>query len=672
MARDARSKVKVKVKVEVEVEVKDRLVSPKRSNRDPAPSTPQHAAHRYHTVLMIVGAVMLSLCGLLVLGIQSNPKLYEIVVAVLSFLFGGALLSLGWRGRQLGNGVQTVNISFDLIARGHLVEAEKRLDSIDAATASSLIECVATIQRGLIALRRGDAATGLKHLDHAVAVKPGLLYRASVRVQTVNALGIRAFLRAVTGDRDGARADAKALHESPEALPQSLARAALAEAICLEKEGDRYALRRHLQTHHDLLFDVTDRRERAIVRAFQRMLETTATSVYRQGAKLDMQGDDPPLVDWIAQLVPSAAPFVEAKLPQNVTNELPPPVATEDGKKAVSEARKIAGKEVQPNRTRQLGAVALWGVLVGSFIAIWRLYIDPPLAYIEDEMGHDMVAPWSLSDWLPILGATYLATLGALLGRRVWHSFRAKQETRDVVAAMNLCAQGKLDAAQQSLTPLAASQYAFVKAQAHLALAQIFERRADLSAALDHCDRGIGSLSRYVLRISASDILLPDLMAQRAFVLAAMDRYDEAEAELEALPQAYPYRSRALLRVRLVSLVRRGDLDGAARLAAETDLDLPLTARDELLADGVRVAVHPGALGAGELPRIRRELRTVTSLRPWLASVAPKALEAIERAADEVPSPSTDDRDQAAEAEARAEDEAAREEVALRRAQATS
>lgn len=161
-------------------------------------------------------------------------------------------------------------------------------------------------------------------------------------------------------------------------------------------------------------------------------------------------------------------------------------------------------------------------------------------------------------------------------------------------------------------------------------------------------------------------------MSQRAFVLAALDRYEEAEAELASLPPAYPYRSRALLRVRLLSLVRRGQLAAAAKLASETHLDLPMTARDELLADGVCAAVKPESVGAGEMPRIRRELRTVESLRPWLLTVAPAALEAIERVTDEtLPGRDDEANDRAAEAEAHAEAEAAREEVSLRRAART-
>lgn len=636
----------------------------------PSSNVPRHATHRYYTTIIAVGLALLAI------GLFGIPSMLDaesalgVTLPLTALVIGVMLSALGFVGRKSGAGVQLVNSSFDLIARGRLADAEKVLDETDKTNTTPLIKCVAIIQRGLIAMRRGDAKTGLGHLDRAIEMKAGIIYRQSVRVQTVNALGIRAFLRAVTGDREGARVDAKALRESPYALPQALARAALAEAICIEREGDRDALRKHLAEHRDLLFDVTDRRERAIVRAFQRLLETTATSVYRKVAKLDLHGDDPPLVDWVAQLVPAAAPFVEAPTSKASTNDLPVAVASEDAKKAVTNARKSAEKQSEKGPSRSKRVLVMWTLLLGVCFGLWKVLMPDEGSGGGADFDND--DRWDWDSIMLRLAAIYVVVFAALAARRIAATIRAKRQTRELYAALNLSAQGKLDDAHKALTELSASRFAFVKSQAHLALAHIAERRADLPTALDHCDKGLACLSRYVLRISASDILLPDLMSQRAFVLAAMDRHDEAEAELASLPPAYPFRSRALLRVRLVSLVRRGDLDAAAKLASETNLDLPLTARDELLADGLCAAVKPESVGAGEVPRIRRELRTVAALRPWLATVAPAALDAIERITDETAAARNDvTDDQTAETEAQAEAEAAREEASLRRAAQT-
>ncbi len=629
------------------------------------PSTiPRHATHRYHTAMLAIGGALMLIGGFGAFGaLEAEFALSYVAPAVLLGV-GATLAVLGFVGRSAGAGVQLVNTSFDLIARGHFAEAEKLLEQADKTNRSPLVQCVSALQRALIAMRRGDAQTGLVHVDRALAVKPGLWYRQAVQLQKVNGLGIRAFLRSVAGDREGTRKDAQELRASPLVLPQALARGALAEAICLEKEGDRDVLRAHLAEHHDLLFDVTDRRERAIVRAFQRMLESTATSVYRKPAKLDMHGDEPPLVDWVAQLVPSAAPFVETKKPTNVSNDLPAAVASDEAKKALTNSRKEAAKQVKPPATKRGRLLLAWALCLAAFAGLWTFVFPEPGSVPAGDHGD---SHWDWPDLIPLIGAMYGLVLAAAVGRRLWQARKARKEAEVLFGAMNLSAQGKLDAAKETLSQLAASRFAIIQAQAHLALAYIAERRADLKTALEHCDKGIACLSRYVLRISASDILLPDLMSQRAFVLAAMGRHDEADAELAELAPVYPYRSRALLRVRLVSLARRGDLEAAAKLATETNLDLPLTARDEMLANVACAVAKPETLSAGELPRIRRELQMVASLRPWLSAVAPKALTELERLSEEAPTGRDETSvDHAAELEARAEAEAARDEAALR------
>ncbi len=623
-------------------------------------NAPRHATHRYHTGL-VLGGVFLTGVGVYGMSTAASASLLSgplTAISSVGAILGATLAVLGMVGRRAGAGVIGVNTSFDLISRGRLSEAEKLLDEVERTDKTPLIRSVSAVQRGLIAMRRGDAKTGLAFLDRGIDTKARILYRSAVRVQTINARGIRAFLRAATGDRQGAREDIDAVRQSPDVLPQSLARAALAEAICIEREGDRDKLRAHLAEHRDLLLDVTDRRERAIVRAYQRMLETTATSVYRKGAKPDTNSEEPPLVDWVAQMVPGAAPFVEMNGVKEKSGDLPAAVATESAKKELENARKTAETATRKGVPLVVKTLLLWAVLIGMFAAIWQLNAPSEASY-DDMYDGDAIA-----DAADRFGQAAVGFLGAMLawifGRGAWQVMKSRRQGQELFAAMNLSAQGKLAAAKEQFEALTKSQFMLVKAQAYLALAQIAEREADLNKSLEFCDKGLACLSKYVARISAADILLPDLMSQRAFVLAAMDRHDEAEAELASLPPAYPYKSRAMLRVRLVEHSRRGDFAGAAAIAAEAGLDLPLTARDELLADGVRIAFKPESLGAGELPRIRRELRSVVSMRTWLETIAPKTLESIERASDESPVHRDDaDRERLAEEEARAEEEAA-------------
>ncbi|MRG91708.1 tetratricopeptide repeat protein [Polyangium spumosum] len=625
----------------------------------PAPKNlPRHASHRYHTVLVAVGAFLFligaaSLAQVFLLGVES-PFLLGIGPV---FAWLGALLGvLAGVGLRIGARIPIVNTSFDLINRGRLAEAEGYLDIAEQGRPHPLVVSVAAVQRGLIAMRRGDLPAAIAHIDRAIATPLGLFYRAQTRMQIVNARAIRAFLRAASGEREGARADIEAVRESPDALPQSLGRIALAESILLERSGDREALREHLVTHHELLFDSTDRRERAIVRAFQRMLEATATSVYRKGAKRDEGSEEPPLADWIAAVVPEAAPFVEASGARpDRTAELPEPEATDDAKKAVSAARKAAEKAAPVKQAPKPGRVVLlWAVLIIFSLVLWQALASAPAS------GRG-APPSGLSEAAPTLMSAFPALfLVVLVGLFARNLLENRRHTKALLRGLNLVGQGKFDEGAEVLEGLTKIRLDLNAAQAHLALATLAEQRTDLTKALEHCDRGLARLSRYAMRISASDILLPDLVSERAFLLAAMDRHAEASAELASLPPAYPYKSRALFRVRLLSLVRQGDLQGAADLVARAGLDLPLSSRDEMLVDTVRAATSPETAGAGEIPRLKRELRTYAPLRRWMETFAPGALTALERTSEETPLEAVKDEDTRAEEEALAEEEAVR------------
>jgi len=635
----------------------------------PAPTNlPRHPTYKSYTIVLVFG-VIASLTGVYALVQFARfdvPAIGLFLLGVLSLLGGAFFIALGVSGRQLGAGVQIVNTSYDLINRGRLAEAEALLDAAEREHAGGLVARVSAIQRGLVAMRRGELDRALAHLDRAIDMPFGVFQRAQTKVQAANARGIRAFVRAAKGDRKGAREDIDAVRASPEALPQGLARAALAEAILIERAGDRDVLRAHLAEHHDLLFDVTERRERAIVRAFQRLLEATATSVYRKGAKRDDERDEPALADWVAEIVPSAASFVEAGQRPTTTAEMPSANASDDAKKVVASARKQAEKQATKGKLgRGPKVLMLWAALLGLSAAVWEL-IQP--SQVEEFDAYDENVSIVQSDPTLLVGGLFIGVLGLAIAQRVRLTLAARRASRELFSALNQIAKGDLDGGAALLERLTKNRFALIASQAHLALAGLAERRSDLDKALEHCDRGLGLLSTSALRAAAADILIPELTTERAFVLAAMDRHAEAEAELATLPPTYPFKSRALFRVRLLSFARRGTegLEDAAVLVAKAGLDLPLSARDELFADIVRAAMNPETAGAGELPRIKRELRTFPELRRWMETVAPRALAALDRTAEDIPLASTHDEDEeaSAEEEALAEAEAARAEAA--------
>jgi hypothetical protein len=124
----------------------------------------------------------------------------------------------------------------------------------------------------------------------------------------------------------------------------------------------------------------------------------------------------------------------------------------------------------------------------------------------------------------------------------------------------------------------------------------------------------------------ASDILLPECIALRAFALAAVGRSDEARAEMALLGRespTYPYVSRARFRVRLAIALKKSPADVREILAAarERASEMPLTLRDETLADAIELAYGESA-GEEEIARVADDLAN-EELGAWVDALAP-------------------------------------------------
>ncbi len=635
------------------------IIGPMIAKQGPPGKTP-HQSRRLYTLYLVTGLLFLAAGAVQALGGQLIP-------AVGTLLFGLLLAYVGLLGRRAGVGVQLINSSLNLIGQGKLSEAEALLAQADKQVRVGPNQRAIAIQRAMIALRRGDVEGALRHADAAILAQPRAMNRINDRFQRDNALAIRAFLRASQGDREGARKDIAAVRAAEQVPPQAQARATLAEAMLLEAAGERTALRELLARERALLAEGTSPRERAIVRAYQRMLALPPTTVYRQAPRRDAEraaDEEPPLADWVAKVAPGAAPFVRAPKPISAEVE-PPPVFATAGKKAraaIKRAREDA--EIGRRSAFWVGAAKRLGIVFGGtalLVGLASLLPSEAVPAAEDVVQHGD----DLFVLIPRVGG---AMIVAGLAYFVTMIVRARRQAKALFGA--LAGAVKDDpAALAALRALSEEGYDLTAAAAHQQLAVVAERSGDLPGALTHVDRGLGRLSRTASRLAASDLLLPELCAERAFVLAATDRSEEAAAELEALNPAYPFLSRARFRAHLVALSRRGDLAGAARLADREALDLPLNPRDELLADAVRVAASPESCGAGEVARVKEALRTQAEMRRWMEVIAPGVLRAVELSAEGEAS-AAESQDEAqrrlAEEEAQAEEEGQKERRAIR------
>jgi hypothetical protein len=152
-------------------------------------------------------------------------------------------------------------------------------------------------------------------------------------------------------------------------------------------------------------------------------------------------------------------------------------------------------------------------------------------------------------------------------------------------------------------------------------------------AVLEHTDRALARLWSPAERQRA-DILYPDLHSLRAFALACMGRYADAEAALRWLGATYPHLERAIFRVRLVELIQMGRLPEASSYAETQALELPLSVREELLADLARAVVSPETAGLGEVARLREEIEKTENARQWVMSISPGLLHAFQHGSE--------------------------------------
>ncbi len=565
-------------------------------------------------------------------------------------LAGAGFMAFAGLVRLSGDAIPLVNTAFNALFQGRVAEAERLLDQVEGRYQLGYIRRIVDMQRASIALRRGDLDVALARVEAALARPPGLLTRAQEATHLATARATRALLRASLGDHEGARADAAAVRRLSFAPAEAQARAEVAEAIALERSGDRAALAAHLTAKRALLLDSTTPRERAVVRAYQRMLAAPKTTVYRRGATREAVeapgavSSDPPeptVADWISRVAPAAAPFARAARAPSPAGAAPAAEVVEPGLVRVAEAR-LASPQGPASAPSRFKVAAVWVLLVALFAGLWEVFRAEP-GDVDVVMSNAPDLAWVVIPLVVIaLSAAYVVSV-----------VRGAGHDRRLAAALGALARGDARAVAE-IEAIAGRAPSHAGAEANLHLARLAVRRADFDEAMRRCDQGIALVStRASGRGTATPMLLPDLVAERAFVLAATDCHSRASAELAMLVKAfpaYPFLARAELRVGLVQRVRRGDLAGAAQLVAGATDDMPLSLRDETLGDLVRATVHPEAASAGEVQRLTEELRLDAELRAWIDAVAPQVRRAFE--APPVTGSEEAEREAAAEAEA--------------------
>ncbi|HEY6459553.1 MAG TPA: hypothetical protein VIY73_05355, partial [Polyangiaceae bacterium] len=388
------------------------------------------------------------------------------------------------------------------------------------------------------------------------------------RTTQAGALALRALAEASAGDAAKAEGDIRAVRSHPCATANGLAEASLAQAMLLDRRRDVRALRELLQRERRLLLDMTGPHERGLARALMRKVEAADGHAYRRSTRRPVQ----------ERRDPAPPPSTDAKLP----------------------AMGVGGKSA----ALVLGAIGFAVIYVFSRKGTVPLGVGAPL------------------DMAFLLGAL-MAALSLYLF--VTKGLRQRSFGRAMLEASRSAGLEGWDAARRRYARLATLPAEW-GARAEERLAAVYERSAAFEECLACCDRG---LSRIAGARSRAHPVYAQLVARRAYALAALDRGDAARNELAVLerdcPRCFGLASMRF-RVQLVLEVRAGNLEQAFAVACERTPDLPLDRYDETLADAV-VALHDRSAVA--LEPIEGELADDPELRAWVRAVAPSVADAV-------------------------------------------
>jgi hypothetical protein len=558
-------------------------------------------------------------------------------MAALAMALGGWLVPIGvglaaWGLSilRLGRAAQRTHAALQALTRGQLEAAEAHLDAIPARAAKrGSVKRAVSYQRAVIAFYRGDAATATRLLDGAISKRTALATYGHEQMQRALALSLRALAGASLSETARARSDAAEVLASPYATPEAIARVHIAEAVALARgSGSSDALAAHLRAHGAFMLEHALPRERVLARAIRTMVRTRTRSIYREAAKPEgeSEGARDVLGAWVASVAPEAAAFHEPSRLAERSEMTVVPEPTADAKRAIAYARAPA----KPALNKRVAfVVGLWVTLIVAFLAIWQFLTPVPSTHGRHHAPPPPPPSDTWSSWLSPLVAC--AIVGAVV---VIQIRRLRRFERELFAAIRALASADPQTAYPILDRLDRGP-GLIAAQSSWVRARHFEEHARFADALALCDRALASIHAqpYGMRTTAALFLTPSVLGLRATVLAALGREAEANAELAVIATqhaAFAHRSVYELRARLLSAVRRGDLDAARAIARERTPELPIPLRDETLADLV-LATAPHGASRDEQERVDGDIRDDVTTRTWLETVAPGLCEDLAR-----------------------------------------
>jgi tetratricopeptide (TPR) repeat protein len=499
--------------------------------------------------------------------------------------------------------------------------------------------------RTIAAFLQGDLAQTIAHARAGGSAPLSLFNREARRLLAMQCQSFLALSLALQGD-PAALEESRAVEQSPSSSVDAVTRSILARAVLLERQGKREELSSLLRAEAALLIGASLPRERALVRALRRQLRGLPVADYRQDASEPASESEAAEIEaWLRKVAPQvlerseAAPGEPAPaLTPARPADAPPDLARKPSETPVAPGEIPAAPAPAWRRKLALVALSLGGLLLLLWLGETGL-----VAYVDSVAASRAMSTAGKARLLARTTgmAMNLVVMLPVFALAIWLYYRAfarlremTSSSRALVAAQLMLFRGKLTEALGLLAGVSAGHLPQARVQAHLLAARVLEFQGRPAEALARCDQGIAASRAFNARASTHDIIAPELLAERAFLLAALDREAEALASLDQLEQEFPehaFRALARFRVELMTQLRQGKLTAAAALAASRPASLPLGLREEIVCE-LLTALPRGKSATLTLERLRQEIADAPGVRGWIDTYTPAVLRALGRA----------------------------------------
>jgi hypothetical protein len=484
-----------------------------------------------------------------------------------------------------------------------------------------------------IAFGRGDLKEVLRFRD---VLRGAGRSRAA---EPAYSLGHSAIALALLGDADGARAEIAALRRLEDQEAETLARAALAEALCADKgqfttqSASGCGLRETLAENAEIFQGLEGAEERALFRALQRA--SLASGGQRYGYRhiaLDGEASTPAptLEEWIAKVAPSLARFHARAEGVHGSLSTATPKAPEKASLSAMDKVLAARRPVPLMTWREAKRIAL-ALVAFALVIVAFVYFARPLPHPEPP------TPTSPLTRAGCVGAALALLFGIFFAVSRWN----RRRMTALRLGHELLAQGRFEEAEAQARKLTyASDWRVSALAGKLLVAEALAAQRRFAEALEAADMGLAILARLelhgrnwpsrvrrkdgaVVRFERCELLHTKLIALRAPLLALLGRSDEALAEVELLGSAPALEETAFL-VGLFTTVREGDFRRADALAKAHPAYL-LNPRTQALAALLSARASSNESSKDEQLLLQEALSNPTTRR-WVSAVAPTLL----------------------------------------------